>query len=491
MESAAALKRNPDAPVAKMVIRGRVCDDHLIEIGGRDAGFSFLTPDVAHYLDELPLGNPNAMADLHELSFNDVLDYLEELGGHLDIRTNPLLRQACELSYGASPLTPSIVDATFDPDLLGDQFKRENVLAVAGQVGVDYLEGWVEHPEPNGGATGVRCLGARTLFIVAGNSPIVSVLAIIRCAILRSDGIFKAPSNDPFTASAIIQTMAEMAPEHPITKHFSVAYWRGGDTEVEERLYQPHNLEKICAWGGYASVRHVTRYIQPGLELISFDPKVSCSYIGAEAFNSEQAMREAAGLLAVDIGSINQVGCSNARLVYVESGTDDDGIARLSRLGRYVYDAMMDLPATMSTKPKHYDPDLKRHVDTLRLNDDWYTVIGGEDEEGAVIISHLPGAVDFSADLIDRTANLVPVNGVDDILNRISAYTQTMGVYPEHIKGDLMDKLALAGVQRFVSLGDATIGHLTGPADGIEQQRRMGKWIANQINPRFRKTAAS
>ena len=67
--------------------------------------------------------------------------------------------------------------------------------------------------------------------------------------------------------------MADMAPDHPITRHLSVAYWKGGDVEFEEQLYQPHNIEKIVAWGGFASVKHVTRYIQPGLELITLDPK--------------------------------------------------------------------------------------------------------------------------------------------------------------------------------------------------------------------------
>ena len=472
--------------ICKAVIRGEIIEDNLIELGGRDEGFSFLTPDISHYINRLPMGNPNGMADLHELSFDDILDYLEQLGERLDPATNPLIKAACELSYGASPLTPSIIDFSFSPEVLGGLFKRENVAAVAEQVGREYLEGWVEHPEPNGGATKVRCYGARTLFIVAGNSPIVSAMALIRCIILRSDGIFKAPSNDPFTATAIIQTMAEMAPDHPITKHVSVAYWGGGDKAVEENLYQPHNLEKICAWGGYASMKHVAQYIQPGLELISFDPKVSGSYLGAETFANEDNMREAAELLAWDFGAINQVGCSNARLVYAHSGTDEDEIEVLQKFGEYVYEALLTLPDTMSTKPKHYDPELKRNVDALRLDDDWYTVIGCDDGEGAVIISHLCGPVSFSDTLIDRTVNIIPIDDLDDVTSRISAYTQTMGVYPESAKEDIAHPLSLAGVQRFVSLGSACQGHMTGPGDGLEPLRRMGKWIANEINPRFK-----
>src|SRR5690606_13898930 len=106
-----------------------------------------------------------------------------------------------------------------------------------------------------------------------------------------------------------------------------------GSTAFEERLYQPRNIEKIVAWGGFASVKYVTRYIQPGLELISLDPKRSATIIGAETFADEAIMRDAALRAATDVGASNQTGCSSARVILVESGTDAAGIARLRRFG--------------------------------------------------------------------------------------------------------------------------------------------------------------
>ena len=65
--------------------------------------------------------------------------------------------------------------------------------------------------------------------------------------IARCDAIIKAPS-DHLTAVAIARTLADVAPDHPITRHLVVGYWKGGDTEVEESLYQPRHIEKIVAW---------------------------------------------------------------------------------------------------------------------------------------------------------------------------------------------------------------------------------------------------
>ena len=466
-------------PVANLIIRGNVFSDHLIDVGGRGGDLNFRTPDINAYLDRLPLGNPDRLSDLYELSFNDILDYLEELGSRLDIESNPYLQHACELTYMTAPMSPALVDSTYAN--LGEQFQRDIVTeAVERTVGVRYLEDWVEHEQLSGKRVSIRCFGARTLHIVAGNSPSISALSIVRNAVLRSDAIIKAPSNDPFTALAIAQTMVGMAPDHPVTKHLSVGYWRGGDAEVEDKLYQPHNIEKIIAWGGFASVKHITQYIQPGLEVISLDPKSSASIIGAETFQSEDMINEAAIRAAADMGIWNQVGCLNARVVYVMSGTDEDGLEKINRLGRLVYKALMELPPHLSTKPKKYDRDLKSHVDALRLDDEWFHVIGGEEDEGAVIVSQIPEAVAFATKLADRTLNLVPVDSIDEIVGAVNAYTQTVGVYPDSLKAEIVDRLSLLGAQRFCSLGYATLGSVATPQDGIEPLRRMGKWIINE-----------
>src|SRR5690606_5536679 len=310
----------------------------------------------------------------------------------------------------------------------------------------------------------------------------LSLLTILRNMVLRSDAIIKAPSNDPFTAAAIARTMIDMAPDHPITRHTTVAYWKGGDQAFEQKLYRPENIEKIVAWGGFSSLKHVTQYIQPGLELISLDPKRSASIIGAETFASEQNLEEAALRLATDIGASNQVGCVNARVVYVQSGTDDEGLEKLNRFGQMVYDAMLTLPNCISTKPKSFDAELKSNIDALQLDDEWYKVIGGRDDEGAIIVSQLADAVPFATLLNDRVGNLVPVDDLDEVLDAVDAYTQNVGSYPESLKDELKDILPLYGAQRIVSLGYAVALNWADPQDAIEPLRRMGKWISNQIS---------
>ena len=466
--------------VAPVIIRGKVIESDLVQFGGRGEGdFEFLSPDPHKIIDQLPLGHPGKMADLYDLSFDDILDYLEALGERLDLNANEHLQIALEGSYFTAPTTKPLVDYSYQT--LGSAFTRAAAIEMAETtVGIDYLENWVPTKLADGRTVGVRAFGARALHVVAGNSPLVSAVTIVRNAITRSDTIIKTPSNDPFTALAIVRTMVDMAPDHPLTRHISVAYWKGGDEAFENKLYQPHNLEKIVAWGGFASVKHVTKYIQPGLELISLDPKRSVSVIGKEVFDSEHNLQEAAYRQAIDFGTYNQAGCVNARVSYVECGTDDEGLEKLKQFGEKVYEELLKLPEHMSTKPKEVNMELKAHVDAIRLDDDWYHVIGGKDYEGAVIVSQLPEPVNFAESLNDRNLNLVPVDEPDEAFEMFDSYTQTVGIYPEELKTRFRDKLPLYGPQRLVSLGYAVSGSLALPQDSIEPLRRSCKWITDE-----------
>jgi D-arabinose 1-dehydrogenase-like Zn-dependent alcohol dehydrogenase len=104
----------------------------------------------------------------------------------------------------------------------------------------------------------------------------------------------KAPSNDPLTIVAIARTMIEMAPGHPITRHLTVGYCKGGDEAIESRIYQPQHIEKLVAWGGRASIRHSVKYIRPGIDLITMDPKLSMTMVGREALADDAIMRTVA-----------------------------------------------------------------------------------------------------------------------------------------------------------------------------------------------------
>jgi hypothetical protein len=462
-----------------IIARGRVIEDYSLTFGGRYGSAVFKTPDAKKYLNQIVLKNPSKLKALYDLSIEEILTFMDELGQRLVLAENEYLQDAFALNCEASGLTKSVLYGTYQalPMLLSKESLRE---MLEQRIGIKYLEDWVPTQMNNGQTVSVRAFGARTIHVIAGNVPLVAAGTIARSCCTRCDTIIKLPSNDPLTATALAQTMIDMEPNHPLTKSVTVAYWRGGDTEFETAFYRPEHIEKIIAWGGYASIKHITKYLQPGIDLITLDPKLSMSIIGAEAFQNEERMRTVAQRAAIDIGAFNQEACVNSRVIYVQSGTDEVGISKLNELGAYLYYALVNLPNHVSTPAKEFNVDLKSSIDGLRMDDMFYRVFGGHENEGAVIVSQMDEPVDFSDQLCGRVVNLVPIDDIRTALRSVNAYTQTVGIYPESLKQQIRDELILHGVQRIVSLGFAPNGSFSTPQDAIEPLRRMCKWIMDE-----------
>lgn len=464
-----------------MVLRGDIVDEPGPTFEARRGEDGFSTPDAAAHATKLALANPAALSDLYTLSFEDILDYLERLADALDIENNPHLQAAYELSRKTSGLSDSILRHLYThmPNML----RREVVRPMADTlIGIDYLEGWVSQP---GGALSpidikVRAFGARCVHIVAGNVPSISAQTMVWNAVTRSDALVKTPSNDPLTAVALARTMVEMDRDHPLSRHFSAAYWKGGDERIEAALYDPRRIEKIVAWGGFAGIKHVTRYLEPGLELIALNPKQSSTIVGPEVFDSEETLRGVATRIALDVGGLNQEACFNARVVYVVSGTDAEGLARAGRLGQAVHEAVQALPPRISSPHKSFPAALREELENLSYVPDEYKVIGARKAEGGVIVSQSDSPVDFAASLSGRVCNIVPIDDVETALRSVNAYTQTVGVYPPTLKTRIRDRLSFQGAQRIVAVGGATLMDPTSPQDGIEPLRRICKWIVEE-----------
>ena len=71
-------------------------------------------------------------------------------------------------------------------------------------------------------------------------------------AVTKSVSLFKLPSNDLFTAPALLRGLSAVAPGHPLEQSFAAVYWRGGDAAVESVLLRPQFFDKLIVWGGTA-----------------------------------------------------------------------------------------------------------------------------------------------------------------------------------------------------------------------------------------------
>lgn len=469
-----------------IIARGKVImpGDDAVDFKGR-GGAAFRQADPHKHIHDLVLGDTSRLRDLHDTPMAQIIELLAELGERLSLDDNPLLQESFELALKAGGLAEPILRGVYDA--LPHMFDAKGMTALVDKtLGMAYIDGWV----PSGGdydCVSIRAIGTRQLHITAGNVPVVAAMTIARAGLTKSDILIKSPSNDPLTANAIARTLIELAPDHPLTKHIAVAYWKGGDEFMDSQIIRTSRIDKITAWGGMSSVRHIQKFLTPGIDLTALNPKYSMSMVGRETFESEAAMDEAAIGLATLAGFYNQTACANTRIVYVESGTDDDSISKVVELGRKMIAAYPLLPPLLSVPFVERNRELEAEMDAILDQDDFYHV-EGDSLAGGFIVSKFNDRVEFFDKLNNRIVNIVPVDDLSDVIKWCDDTTQTVGLYPESRRAGLRDAFALAGVQRLVSLegGDpmtvyGNSHHMPpgSPHDGIEPMRRSVRWVVD------------
>ncbi len=280
--------------------------------------------------------------------------------------------------------------------------------------------------------------------------------------------VLKLASNDLFTAPAILATMAGIDPDHPVVRSFSAAYWRGGDDEIESKLFRNEYFDTVVAWGGASAIRNVQKYIGPGLDLVALNPKASISLIGNEAFVDEATLDEVARRAANDVGA--QEACQESRFQFVE-GSDDEVDSYCERLLAHLHVVAGD------DAGRPTPPEIRTVVEALPEQLPDARVWGELDGRGLVIRTHEP--LDIYP--IGRTVNVVTTKDLADPARYADVETQTVGIYPQVRKRTLRDAYFGAGVQRIVTLGGIGGAPPHGrPHDGYYVLARMVRWVADE-----------
>ncbi len=400
------------------VIKGETILDARVEHKSRATGDRVMTPAID--LDTLiwPRREPGPAFDT---PIAEIVDFLAEVGKALDFDRNVHLREAAIRNLRCNNLGARILENCYRD--IASFFDREAVIAEAeaslGPLG--QIDGW-QRREIRGNALSIRAFPPRVVHILAGNAPVVPPITIVRGALSKGVHLLKMPSNDMFTATALLRTMADVGPNHPVTRSFSAAYWRGGDATIEGNVFRSQYYDKLVVWGGDAAVRHAMKYAAPGFEIISFDPKVSISLIGHEAFSGGDSLDDIAIRAAADVVAFNQDACSCARFQFVEGTSDQVDAycaALVAAMGRETrYGAGEDGPVPPA-------PVLEE-IDMLGMLEPVYRVFGQPDGRGMVIRSTEPVAFNPGGKLV----NVVEVPTLADALRHVTVATQSVGVYP-------------------------------------------------------------
>ncbi|WP_082993336.1 acyl-CoA reductase [Mycobacterium sp. 1245111.1] len=447
-------------------VRGVVVNGYAVRHRSRDLGADFITPAID--LDALIMPR-SQLPPLLDVKLSEIVDFLVETGERLHLDRNPHLQECVELIAATNPLPRRVVENLYrEAPYYLSRHVLESIID-ANFAGRDELDGWVQRVDPYGSKLAVRAFPPRMVHMLAGNAPSGCVASIAQGALVKAVNIFKMPSSDPFTTVAVLRTMAEIDPSHPVVRSMSAVYWQGGDASIEGTIYRPQYIDKIVAWGGGDAINNVIQYLGPGIQLISFDPKSSISMIGREAFDSDDAVADVAERLAADTTVFNQEACLASRYAFVEGRRDQVEALCAQLAPRLTVDR--DFASAMAPPPS---AEVREEVEVMAAMGE-VTLWGAFDGRGLVLLSDEP--VEFLPS--NKTSNVVMVDSLDDAIRYVNVATQTVGVYPDERKARLRDRLASAGAQRLCRLGTANAHALGSPHDAMYPLQRFVHWMAD------------
>ena len=463
-----ARSRESEAELAPFFIQGKLVEGSDVVHRSRDLGVNFATPALD--LNSLILPRMQE-GPLFDVPLKEIVDFLVESGERIARPGNPFMESCIERMSQTNVLPLRVIKNQMG--LAGQMLGRSILMDVVEQNFPDprVLDEWVPREDRGGRKGYVRAFPPRLVHVLPGNAAVAAVQSIAWAAMVKSVNLFKMGSSDPFTAVAILRTMAEIDPDHPVVRSMSAVYWRGGDEAIERTLYRPQYFDKIVAWGGGDAINNVVKYLGPGFQLVSFDPKTSISMIGREALVSEARIADAAERTARDVSILNQEACVASRIVFIEGETPE-----VDRFCERLIERIGVDRDNCSAEAPPLDRALVEEIEALQLMDDEFRVWGLGSGKGLVVRSDQP--VDFHP--INKTANVVRVKALEDALRYVNVATQTVGVYPFERSFALRDRLASGGAQRVTRLGDCGGGCAGNPHDATYPLHRFVHWVAHE-----------
>ena len=428
---------------------------------------------------------------LHPLDFGAVAAYVDAIGqamapaGAVVSRALPLAIACSDQPESFVRLGFADVHRAFDGAALGRAVDRE--LEYDGQPGRAYLNGWVVIPDDIaagamaiaraeiGGPTAatprkrrLRAVPTTQLHITAGNSPVVPAISALRAFATKGAVTVKLPSGALVAGAAFALAMHVTAPEHPLTRHASIAYWSGGEEAVESVLLRHGAFERIVVWGSRASVDAVASRAA-GTKTLVFNPRYGISLIGRAAL-APGMIEEAARRAAQDTFVWNQQACI-ASLVHYAEGSGEE-------IDRYCAALTKELALWDVAHGHHPDRAMVGRIRTARrgeLSDGTWTVNGPPVAPTSAVV-RMDRGFDLSAHPQARVVVVRAVNDLAETLNLVHSGVSSVGVFPIERLDRLRDEICGRGVTSVIPLGEADTLFAGAPHDGMRPLSELVSW---------------
>ena len=313
---------------------------------------------------------------------------------------------------------------------------------------------------------------------LAGNVPLLGMLALAQSIVTRNANILKASSSfsrvlpallDGFRGLEVRCVDGRILKGDDVLASIAVVYFPREHTAAGEQMSALADVR--LAWGGREAIESILnlpkRY---GTEDVIFGPKLSFMVIGREALANPRLLRRAARQAATDASVFDQYACASPHTIFVEKGGAVSPREFAAALAAEMAKALIRIPKGA------VDAGTAAKVESLRMRYEFTGELWRSSGTEWTVLYDEQTDKGLAEPCYSR---VITVRAITDILE--AAQFAHKGIQTVGVALTGPRKLAFAsaasarGVERFPDLGRMTF--FDSPWDGLFPMDRFIKWI--------------
>ena len=327
-----------------------------------------------------------------------------------------------------------------------------------------YLEDWQSVEEYD---VRVEPIG-QGVNVNAGHNVGAVVIPELWRALTKNAVLHKMPGSDQVTLRVLAETYADNP--HPVADSFAVAYWPGGDEDLERNLY---SADFAMAWGDDGTIRSIQRRVSPTTRFVPFHFEFGTYLVDAATQKAydDKLLRA----IAADFSWGDQLLCFSPLLMVVEECEATEKF-------------LEDLADAMEAYSTEYEPGVvpdeeqMKRTRSKRMARDYGELISDLGADTTVVLKEGLSKADLTefhsfrfieAHSVDRLEDAINVVGDNPNLQEfVLASTAERG-------DDLRDHIAPTNAKRIAAPGGAAPSEPI-PWDGKQPTVELVKWISDE-----------
>jgi hypothetical protein len=313
---------------------------------------------------------------------------------------------------------------------------------------------------------------------LAGNVPLLGMLALAQSIVTRNANILKAASSfsrvlpallDGFRGLEVRCVDGRILKGDDVLASIAVVYFPREHAAAAEQMSALADVR--LAWGGREAIESILNLPKHyGTEDVIFGPKLSFMAVGREALANLRLLRRAARQAATDASVFDQYACASPHTIFVEKGGTTSPREFASALAAEMAKALIRIPKGP------VDAGTAAKVESLRMRYEFTGELWRSGGTEWTVLYDEEAAKGLAEPCYSR---VITVRAIDDILEAVQFAHKGIQTVGTALTGPR--KLAFAsaastrGVERFPDLGRMTF--FDSPWDGLFPMDRLVKWV--------------